>query len=207
MDDPSSPDTFKQGFNGYHAAKLGLFSEAEDEMHEILFGGISLQTLDTATQTVITDNGMPFINDITSVIVDAVGNYRQQWVGEFPDIHYFDETSLDHGRLRFGANAEFYLADGIETYENGVIKMDQLTQPTLLGYIYGGLYSNAPHTRGVADAISGASNRVFAVMYTPVPEPATAVLLLGSLLTAAAGHSRVRRKKMPLRSPSKRFSS
>ena len=49
--DPNDPATFKQGFNGYHSSKLGLFSEATGAMHEILFGGISLQTLDTTTQT------------------------------------------------------------------------------------------------------------------------------------------------------------
>ena len=149
MDDPNLSDTFKQGFNGYHSAKLGMFSEASGDMHEILFGGISLQTLDTATQTAITDHGMPFVNDITSVIIDSDGDYSQHWIGEFPNIHHFDDLGVDKGRLRFGANAEFFLADGIETYENGVIKLDELTQPTLLGYIYGGLYSNSPHMRGV----------------------------------------------------------
>ena len=72
MDDPNAPDTFKQGFNGYHSAKLGLFSEATGAMHEILFGGISLQTLDTSTQTVITDDNLPFINDITSVVLAGI---------------------------------------------------------------------------------------------------------------------------------------
>jgi hypothetical protein len=193
MADPNLPGTFKQGFNGYHSAKLGLFSEAAGDMHEILFGGISLQTLDTNTQTVITDDNLPFINDITSFVIDSAGNYSQHWIGEFPDIHYFDDMNIDRGRLRFGANAEFFLAHGIETYENGVIKLDSLTQPTLLGYIYGGLYSNSPHTRGVPNAISGASDRIFAVMYTPVPEPAGAMLLIIGALGLAAASRRNRR--------------
>jgi hypothetical protein len=196
MDDPNAPDTFKQGFNGYHSAKLGMFSEDTGAMHEILFGGISVQTLDTATQTVVTDNNMPFINDITSVIIDANGDYSQHWIGEYPIIHHFDNMGVDRGRLRFGANAEFFLAEGVETYENGVIKLDQLTQPTLLGYIYGGLYSNSPHTRGVEGAISGASKRVFAVMFTPVPEPTTAAVLLSGLLTGAMCRRRARRNEL-----------
>ena len=66
MDDPAHPDTFKQGFNGYHSAKLGLFSEDRGEMHEVLFGGISVQYLNPQTMQVETDNDLPFINDITS---------------------------------------------------------------------------------------------------------------------------------------------
>jgi hypothetical protein len=192
MDDPLDAATFKQGFNGYHSAKLGLFSEATGSMHEILFGGISLQTLDTSTQAVVTDNAMPFINDITSVVIDSAGDYSQHWIGEFPVIN--DQTG---NRLRFGANAEFFVAEGIETYANGVLKLDALTQPTVIGYIFGGLTSNAPHTRDpntgvpIPGVISAASNRIFTVMYTPVPEPATWCLLL---LAAASVSIRRRRR-------------
>ena len=55
MVDPEVEDTFRQGFNGYHSAKIGLYSQNTGEMHEMLFGGISLQTLDDQGDTV-TDN-------------------------------------------------------------------------------------------------------------------------------------------------------
>ena len=100
MDDPNNANTFKQGFNGYHSAKFGLFSEATGEMHEVLFGGISLQYLNTQTMQVETDNGLPFVNDITSVVSDAYGNYRQHWIGDFPMLN-----DLEGKRLRFGANS------------------------------------------------------------------------------------------------------
>jgi hypothetical protein len=183
MADPDAPDTFKQGFNGYHSAKLGLYSDDREEMHEVLFGGISLQYLDTDTQTVVTDDFLPFINDITSVVIDADGNYSQHWLGEYPELVHIDDEDVVR-RLRFGANAEFFLAEGIETYENGVIKLDALTEPTVLGYIFGGLQSNSPHTfdfstfTPVPGAISSASNRIFQVVYTPVPEPGTGLLFL-----------------------------
>ncbi len=186
MADPNAPDTFKQGFNGYHSAKLGLFSEATGSMHEILFGGISYQTLDTDTQTVINDPAFPFINDITSVVIDSSGQFSQHWIGEYPTI--LDQNNM---RLRFGANAEFFPAEGVPTYDNGVFKLDEITQPTLLGYIFGGIASNSPNTRDpntgapIPGAISGASNRIFAVMYTPVPEPAAALLLLLGLTGVA----------------------
>jgi hypothetical protein len=177
MADPNNPDTFKQGFNNYHSAKLGLFSEASGEMHEVLFGGISLQYLNTDTMQTKTDHGMPFVNDITSVVIDSAGNYAQHWLGEFPTMN-----DLEGKRLRFGANAEFFLANGIETYSNGVIKLDDLSGPTTLGYIYGGLIANGPHTRsGDPPATSSASNIIFTVVYTPVPEPGSAALAIIAL--------------------------
>jgi hypothetical protein len=167
MDDPDDPNTFKQGFNGYHSAKLGLFSEARGEMHEVLFGGISVQHLNTQTMQVETDHDLPFINDITSVVIDAAGNYTQHWLGEFPVVN-----DPEGNRLRFGSSAEFFLAGGIETFQNGVIKLDRLARPTTLGYIFGGITANRPHTRsGDPPATSAASNLIFAVVYTPVPEP------------------------------------
>jgi hypothetical protein len=115
---------------------------------------------------------LPFVNDITSVVIDSDGNYTQHWLGEFPSIN-----DLEGKRLRFGANAEFFLAEGIETFANGVIRLDELSGPTTLGYIYGGLIANGPHTRsGDPPATSSASNIIFTVVYAPVPEPASGVL-------------------------------
>ncbi len=96
-------------------------------------------------------------------------------------------NGLDGLRLRFGANAEFFLAEGIETYDNGVLKLDELTGPTTLGYIFGGIVTNGPHTRGTPPAASAGSNQIFTVIYTPVPEPAGwAVSLMGTLALALA---------------------
>jgi len=180
MADPNNPATFKQGMNGYHSAKLGLYSESAGEMHELLFGGISLQYYDALTDQIETDDFLPFINDVTSVVIDSAGNYSQHRIGEFPNI-----TDLDGNRLRFGANAEFFPATNIDTFTNEVIKLDALTSETTLGYIFGGIATNGPHTRGVPDVLSVGSNTIFEVILTPVPEPSTALLLcLGSLLTS-----------------------
>jgi len=198
MADPNDPNTFKQGFNGYHSAKLGLYSEGWGEMHEILFGGISLQYLDTATQMVETDNFLPFINDITALVVDSNGDYSQHRIGEFPEFYHVDDMDVSR-RLRFGANAEFFLAEGIETYENGVIKLDHLTEPTVLGYIYGGIQSNSPNTfdfttfTPIPGAVTSASNRIFTVLYTPVPEPGTWLLLVLGLAGIISRGRRARR--------------
>jgi hypothetical protein len=173
MADPNAPDTFKQSMNGYHAAKFGLFSEATGEMHQLLFGGISLQYLNTDTGLIETDDALPFVNDVSSIVIDAAGNYSQHRIGEYPII-----TDLDGKRLRFGSNAEFFLAEGIETFANGVLKMDQFSGTTTLGYIFGGITANGPHTRATPPAASAGSNQIFAVIYTAVPEPSSMAVAL-----------------------------
>jgi hypothetical protein len=162
MADPSAPSTFKQGMNNYHSAKVGMYSEATGEMHEILFGGISLQYWNNTTNSIATDNGLPFVNDITSVKIDAAGNYTQNYLGQFPEL--FD---LAGNRLRFGTNAEFLLAEGLPTFENGVIQLDALHGETALGHIIGGIVANAPHTQASSSTKSAASNQIFEVLLMP----------------------------------------
>lgn len=190
MADPTDPATFKQAMNNYHSAKLGLFSERNGQMHEVLFGGITLSYYDDASGQFVEDDNMPFTNQITQVNIDSSGHHTQDLLGEFPVI--LDQAG---NRMRFGAGAEFFPADGISLYDNGVINLDALTDvgggPTVLGYIFGGIFSNAPHTQGVAGAVSGASNEIFEVIYTPVPEPTAAmvgVLTITSLCLARRRH-------------------
>jgi hypothetical protein len=177
--------------NGYHSAKLGLYSESRGEMHEILFGGISLQFLNPDTGQIETDNRLPFVNDISSIVVDSAGRYSQHRIGEFPLL-----TDQDGNRLRFGANAEFFLAEGIEKYDNGVIKLDSFVTSTTLGYVFGGLASNGPHTRNIPGVTSLASNTIFKVVLVPVPEPGTSVpAIVGTLCVCGIiGQQRRRRR-------------
>ena len=140
MRDPNSADAFKQAMNNYHSAKLGLYSEQADSMHHVLFGGITLSYFDESTQSFVQDNNMPFTSQVTQVNVDSSGAYSQDLIGQFPAL--LDQAGK---RMLFGSGAEFFLADGIPTYDNGVIKLDDLTGPTVLGYIYGGIFANAPH--------------------------------------------------------------
>ncbi len=161
MADPLAAGTFKQAMNQYHSAKLGLYSTTQGAMHELLLGGITLKTYDEGTGTFMQDDNMPFTSQVTSVVVDASGNYSQHFLGAFPEL-YDTQSNL----LNFGANAEFFLAPNIATYGNGVINLDLLHGETVVGYAFGGIVSNAPHVRGVVGAMSSASNRVFEVVIT-----------------------------------------
>jgi hypothetical protein len=170
---PDAVESFKQGMNNYHSAKVGLYSEATGEMHQWLFGGISVQYLDEATGQVVTDNQLPFVNDITSIVSDAQGNYAQYHLGRFPEM--LDGSG---NRLRFGTNAEFFPAEGVEGYANGVLNLDGLAEEAVVGYLFGGIMANAPHTRGVENAVSAGSNSIFEVVINKVPEPSGRVLII-----------------------------
>jgi hypothetical protein len=188
MADPNDPNTFQQGMNIYHSAKLGLFSESSGEMHELLFGGITLHYLDTTLGTIETDFGLPFVNDITAVVVDADGNYSQHHLGMFPEL--FDGQNR---LLRFGTNADFLAAEGIPTFTNGVIQFDALSGESTLGYIFGGIVANAPHTRQNPGELSAGSNYVFEVVLIIVPEPTAISLLVCGSTVLIALHRRVAR--------------
>ncbi len=162
MDDPNDVATFKQAMNGYHSAKLGVYSETGGEMVEILFGGITYAQYDEVNDTLITDNGLPNTSQISAVRIDASGEYSQHFLGAFPEV-----LDLSGNLVRFGSNAEFFPAHGVQMFGNGVIKQDTLQPGDLLGWIYGGIEANAPHVRQNPEALSAASNLIWEVIYRP----------------------------------------
>ena len=121
MADPNDPATFQQGMNNYHSAKLGFYSRSHRRDARGALRRHQSAVSRSGTQMIETDFNLPFVNDITSVVIDADGNYSQNHLGFFPEL--FDTQNR---RLRFGTNAEFLPADGVPTFENGVIDFDAL---------------------------------------------------------------------------------
>ncbi|MBP6523549.1 MAG: T9SS type A sorting domain-containing protein, partial [Saprospiraceae bacterium] len=64
-----------------------------------------------------------------------------------------------------GAGSEFILNEKIAVYDNGVIKLDEITQDSIdLGYLYGGISSSAANIFWVNDGVeSTASSQIFKV--------------------------------------------
>jgi len=127
---------------------------------------------------------MPFANDITVIVSDAGGSYSQYRIGSFPK--FLDNSG---NRWRFGTNAEFFPAADVEMYDNGVLNLESLSDETVVGYIFGGIAANAPHTRGVEGAVSVGSNLIFEVVVNYVPEPSSAVLVLWFVACLAASRN------------------
>ncbi len=156
--DPATDhDTFRQAMNQYHSANVGLYSPSEGVMTEILLGGISANVFDTRVEGLVYDSHYGFTNQITAVIRDAALQYRQEYLGTYPEVR-------DGGGslLHFGASAEFFVADGIETLAGGIINLDALTSETVLGYVFGGIASNQPNF-----GTTVASSLIFEVRYMP----------------------------------------
>lgn len=175
MADPTAPSTFKQGLNGYKSATIPLYSAQLDQSHSIALGGISGQYVSGGA--VVTDSNLPFNNTISDTVRDSLGNYTQFYLGDLPSI----PNILNGGApFLFGAASDFMPTAGLPLTSNGMIDFDALMSfgaPTVIGYVFGGIAAAQPNFGS-----SGASDVMFAVTFTPVPEPSTIVLLiLGSI--------------------------
>jgi hypothetical protein len=186
MPNPENPATFRQGFNQYTAANLGLYSRSEDSQTNLIFGGISALILDPSGETyyVNPDNdpnqgfSYPFTSQIAALSRTADGEWTQSIPGSFPNI------SNDKGQpLSFGASSTFiplskgqngrvrYLADGVLDLDRLQSK-SQPGEPILVGYVVGGIESqvysdfNDLSTYGNTN-YTVASGEIFQVLITP----------------------------------------
>lgn len=160
---PNDPNTFKQAMNQYNCSFIGLYSAKAKEMFVVLPGGISYGYFSGGTFT--TDPEIPFINQVTTIKIDKHNQYTQYLMnGEYP---FLVSTGTNPGnQLLFGAEAGFFPKDGIPLFSNGVIQLDALPQePTVIGYIAGGIMSTLPNTNDIADSTS--SPYVFTVTLIP----------------------------------------
>ena len=161
--DPSDPKTFKQAMNHYDCPSFGLYSTKNNEMFVLFPGGISYGFFSGGVFT--TDSEIPFTNQVTTIKIDNQNNYTQYLMnGEYP---FLVSTGSNPGnQLLFGAEAAFFPKDGIPLFNNGVIQLDALpNEPTVIGYIVGGIMSTLPNTNFITDSTS--SPYVFTVTYIP----------------------------------------
>lgn len=162
MADPEASSTFKQAMNGYDTAFLPIWDKARRKSHAVLFGGISYVYYRSKNDKFIEDSSFPFINDVTALVRNRNGVYKQVLVGSFPRV-----MSADKKRLRFGAEAAVFLDPATPTTSNGMVDLRALkkehgSNPVVVGRIFGGI---------AADTGSGgetvASNLIFEIVLTP----------------------------------------
>ncbi len=143
-------NSFAQYYNHYHSAVLPLYSDKQNEMHNIFFGGIA-QYYDSAGVLVQNDE-VPFVKTIARVTRDKYGQMAEYKLPvEMPAL--------------LGAGSEFIKSPSVPKYPNGIIKLDELNSDTnFVGHIYGGISSSLPNVFFInTGEESKASNRLFKV--------------------------------------------
>lgn len=140
--------TYQQFFNQYNAPHIPFFDARTGSMTTIFLGGISLYDF-SAGQLVGPNLALPFVDDVTSFVTRANGLGQEYIMSPLPGL--------------YGAGAGFFAAPGLPTSSNGVIQLTQLSGPTVLGYMYGGIFSQVPNPGGSGPGLSGSSNQVFQV--------------------------------------------
>nr|HPN70590.1 T9SS type A sorting domain-containing protein [Saprospiraceae bacterium] len=146
-------DAFTQYYNHYHCANFPIYSESQNEMNTVFFGGIAqyFDSLGILTQ----NNDVPFVKTIARVSRNSNGVMAEYKLPiEMPTF--------------LGAGSELIINENLPRYPNGVIKYDELPNDTsLIGYIYGGISSTAPNIFWTNEGKqSSASSQIFKVLLT-----------------------------------------
>lgn len=142
---------FLQYYNHYHCPGIPIYSAESNEMQTLFFGGIAQFFVENGER--VRDDEVPFVKTITRVKRTSTGEMEELVLPlELP--------------AYLGAGAEFILAPDLPTYDNGVIRLDELpiADSLLIGYIYGGIQSEAANIFFVNDGSQSlATSGIFAV--------------------------------------------
>ena len=141
--------TFEQKMSQYTCSNLSAFNATTGNMHTTFFGGTSLYYFNEITQTQVLDTLVPFIDDITTLTRYSNGSSEEKIsVTKFP--------------VLLGTNAKFILDPAVPKFSNDVIKLNELSGRTYVGYIFGGIRALYPN-----NTVSFPSDYIFKVYITP----------------------------------------
>lgn len=158
---------FVQYLSHYHSACMPVYDPISGAMHSIFFGGIARYTLNTANE-LVDDMNVPFVRTVSRVTRLQDGSMAEYKLPfEMP-------TYL-------GASAEFIPLE-VPWLDEGILLLDRIPRSkTLVGYIYGGIESQAPNVFFSNVTQSQASARIFEVYLTRQPATALDKRVAGTL--------------------------
>jgi len=188
--DPSCPavvnfvedTTATQWLSQYHCALIQAYATGTSSMYSTFFGGISQYYWDAATSSLKRDpidlangiDGLPFIDSISTLKRDGTGTQQYLLQGlTFPPAASAPVCGSEPAKF-LGGETDFILADGIPTLAGGVIDLDKITSPTMIGYLVGGMASTKPYPGNATCA----SNKVYKVTLDPTRSADTVTLTL-----------------------------
>lgn len=149
---------YQQFFTQYTTANIPLYDSRTRSMYDVRLGGISLY--DYANGQLSEDTELPWIDDVTSLVRAGDGSFQEYIMSAIPAV-----TPGSTGN--YGANAALFMNQALSVFPHGVIPLSRLRGPTVVGYMYGGIYSTVSNTSGNTFRATGASNQVFQITMTP----------------------------------------
>ena len=149
---------YQQMMSQYECAQLSMADQAGGNMIQVFFGGISLYYLDYKTMKLRKDEGLPFIQNVSTVIHNSSGVWSE----------FVDTESLP-GLM--GADAMFIPNPSAAAAPNGVVLLNKLQGKTLVGWIFGGILANTPETGNSKTPPPQASNALYEVWVMPGTPP------------------------------------
>lgn len=149
---------YQQYFSQYTTANIPLYDRRTRSMYDIRMGGISLYSDDNGQLT--ENTGLPWIDDVTTLVRAGDGTYQEYILPPIPPV-----TAGSTGY--YGATAAFFMNQAAAGASTGVLALGRLRGPTVVGYMFGGIYSTVSITTGNTFQATGASNQVFQVTLTP----------------------------------------
>jgi hypothetical protein len=179
-----TPSSDFQLMSQYETAAIQLYDKNSSTMYTTFFGGISQYYWDAATKTLKHDaldlksgvDGLPFINSVSTLRMSTITDTGSQYlhVGEsFPPasaIPSCSGTPAPYG----GAQAAFVIATRVPQATDGVVQLNGITKPTVIGYVVGGIAATAPYPS--SQGTSCASGTLYQVTLNPT-RPTNTVLL------------------------------
>jgi hypothetical protein len=151
----------------YKCGVIQTYDGAAAVMYTTLFGGISQYYWDPASGSLKRDpidlangvDGLPFIDSVSTMRLSnssaagttGGGTQTAQFLHEGQSFPPADarpqcggDTKVDATLL--GTETVFFDAPGVPAYDNGVLRLDQITAPTVVGYLVGGIAATAPYS-------------------------------------------------------------
>ncbi len=165
---PGEDTSFEQLLSQYDCAALPLYDATGQDMYTIFFGGISANSVDPANGALkrdpvklanrgkkIIQDGVPYIQTISATRRMANG----------ASAGYILPPTMQ-GYL--GAGARLWVDPTLPLSQNGVVLLEKLSCPTVVGYIFGGIQASGPYsTQSTQVPPTVASNQFIPVRVVP----------------------------------------
>lgn len=143
---------YSQIMHHYTCAGFSAYDSISQLNHITFFGGMSFNNYDETINTLVNDTLVPFVNDVTTF---SFGNgfYFQE------NVHPQLLKSLQ------GTNTKFVWRKDKPFIADDVLHLNKLNQRTMIGYLFGGIYSDSPNN----SPNTVANDTIWRVYLNPTP--------------------------------------